>query len=191
MPRAHTAWQTRFSKAEKEACIRAAIVDRLSYAEVARRAKAGELPGCGRVDIAANYIGKLTREARASFQPERLADPTEAGLQIDLARARALAWILRALDQWEKKARTGDTDLLQHGRLMRALAEHEKATKGKHEPGTSDDAPGQNTGPTAMETIAALLAAAQNGNSNGHNETTPEPASSAQGSDTRSGAPSA
>jgi hypothetical protein len=123
------AFQAKLSRAQREAVIRAVLADNLSHAEAARRAAKGQLDGAGRFEITRSYVSRLVRDATHERKPAELADPETAHTEIQEARARALALVLRAIDAWEKNARAGQYDWPEHGRLMRALREHETASK--------------------------------------------------------------
>jgi hypothetical protein len=160
-------FQAKYTKAQREAVIRAVIADGLSYGETSRRAARGELEGAGKFTISANYVGKLARPVQQRHEPERLTKEPEAREAIDTARARALVVILSELDAWEKHAaaaQPGKIDYTWHRRIMRALTEHGRTPGAKPQPGQGDnDTPGEN-GHTDAATILAALADAARSN---------------------------
>jgi hypothetical protein len=158
------AFQAKLSRAQREAVIRAVLADNLSHAEAARRAAKGQLDGAGRFEITRSYVSRLVRDATHERKPAELADPETAHTEIQEARARALALVLRAIDAWEKNARAGQYDWPEHGRLMRALREHETASKqrtSEHET-EADDNPNENTQTDAAAILEQLRTLADN-----------------------------
>jgi hypothetical protein len=161
------AFQAKYTKAQREAVIRAVIADGLSYGETSRRAARGELEGAGKFTISANYVGKLARPVQQRHEPERLTKEPEAREAIDTARARALVVILSELDAWEKHAaaaQPGKIDYTWHRRIMRALTEHGRTPGAKPQPGR-EDGETHHHDESASTILAALAdAAARNAN---------------------------
>jgi len=180
VPRSSTTWATKLSHTDRDAIIKAAVVDEISSREIAARAAAGTLPGCSKVDISDSYVRKLTARFKSDYTPAKLAEPGVSDQARADARNRMLAVILSEIDKWEKQARAGQPDLPQHGRLMRALAEHDKApTRAEqHEPGTQEET-GQDQPPDLQGLLAGLLERTKT-DSNGQSNDDTEPLSPAR-----------
>lgn len=175
--RNHTTFATKFTDAQKEACIKAVIVDGLKARDVAAKAAAGELPGVGKFEITINYVNVLARAARGNYNPEQLADHRVARETVDLAQARILTWLLREVDRYEVQARAGKVDITRGARLTRALGDWYRAVgkpEPKPKPGREDPNPPDSN--TAEQMIAALLERA-NGQSSDKSDSEAKPVS--------------
>jgi hypothetical protein len=138
MGRSHTSFQATLTRAEKDAAVRAYIVDGHTAPEVSNRAARGELDGAGKFKITAAYVRKLAKAATVNHTPEKLAKPGQAQDAIDQARYGMLALILRDAEKLQAEAKKGKTDLAQTGRLLRAMHEWQR-TEGKAQPEHYDD----------------------------------------------------
>lgn len=167
MAKPSTSFQSKLTQAEKDAVVRAVIVDGMSSREAAAKAQAGELDGVGKIDITDSYVRKLATRARADTGPARLQQPGEADKAIDQARSRLLSYILHEQRRWETEAKAGNVDLPKAGRIMRALADYDRTQRGeaKRETGQDNDPPTE-THETADALVARLLERS-NGTSNG------------------------
>lgn len=164
MPKNRTAFQSKLTQAERDAVVRAVIVDGDSSREVARKAQAGELDGVGKVDITDSYVRKLATRARADTGPEKLAQPGEADRAIDTARSRMLSYILHEQRRWETDAKAGNVDLPKAGRIMRALADYERTARGQTpKPQPGPDEPTENTNDQTADAIVRALLERSNG----------------------------
>lgn len=188
MARNQHTWAPKYSQAEKEAVIRASLVDGISYRVIAIKAAAGELPGAGKFKIDPSYIGKVVRLAKLKVNPEDLTTPESQARAIEKARNGALALILREMERWQQRAKAGEMDLAQHARLMRALAEHEKTarTRPGHDQPESPDPQAQGT----QDALAQLLEAVSNGTKQ-HSDKGTNPVSLAHAGSEPNGAASA
>jgi hypothetical protein len=172
-------FQAKYTRAQREAAVRAVIVEDLSSIEAARRGREGKLEGAGRFDMTPAYIRKMVAQERAKINPGKLVQPGESERAIEQARARALSLILRAFERWEREAKTGHVDLTEHGKLMKALREHERGTgqgRTRAQPGHESD-PHTDTPMDAATLLAALTQGARDSNGNGHADATADAAS--------------
>lgn len=133
------------------------IVDGLNSTEAVEAGRKGTLEGAGRFNMTPAYARKLKAAETAKINPGKLHDPSEAEAAIRDAKARALALVLRGLERWEREAKTGQLDLTEHGKLMRALREHEpRQGPGRpRNPGNGDNA--QSDAPSDAHALLAGL----------------------------------
>lgn len=148
----------KYTRAQRDAVVRAVIVHGMNSTQAVEAGRKGTLEGAGRFTMTPAYVRKLVAAERQKINPRKLTEPGESERAIEDARARALALVLRAFERWEREGKTGELDLVEHGKLMRAFREHEAGpvgTRRRTQPGQGNDP--DNSTPTDARALLAGL----------------------------------